>query len=307
MSAGEATPDRGQHVVETGRLPLFDRTLSEAVQEAHDITERAKAEHKPEWTFLLFSGGNDSAVLLDTMAEHADAIVHVNTGIGIPEANEHARRVAAAYGVDFIEKHPPVAYEELVLDNWGGMPGPGAHYLTFINLKERCIEAVIRENRSHPRKGRFLLLTGARAAESKRRMGHGTATDRKGGQVWTNPLWHVEHAEMRAYRAEHDLSQSEVAANLHMSGECLCGAMADQGPERSERELIRFFYPEFDRRLCDLEEECRRRGLAYTEWGVKRPDIGNDKVGPMCHGCENRSLFSDDDACEVSVSIGGAA
>lgn len=293
--------------VETGRLPIFDRPLSAAEQEAHDIVERAKAEHRPEATFLLLSGGNDSMVLLDTMVEHADAIVHVNTGIGIPEANAHARRVAEPYALPFHEMHPPIAYEELVLTLpvLGGMPGPGVHHIIFQRLKERCVEALLRGARS--RKGeRFLLLSGVRRAESKRRMGYDSPVDRKGGQVWVNPLFHWLNPEMRAYRADRNLPQSEVAANLHMSGECLCGAMADQGPERSERKQIAFFYPDFDRRLCELEEECRRHGLPYDEWGVKRPNWKDDRSGPMCAGCENR-LFGDEDDDGCAVDVRGVA
>lgn len=268
-----------------------DRDHAVAVQEAHDIIERTVAEHRPEAVFLLTSGGNDSLVLLDVVAEHADAVVHINTGIGIEDTNRFALSVGATYSDTVMEYRPPIAYEDLVFDQWNGLPGPGAHRFTFTMLKERCVEQLLRDHGlRRGRRLRFLLLSGARKAESRRRMGHGQVVRRKGGQVWVNPIFTWSNAEMANHRQTRNLPVNEVAANLHMSGECLCGAMADQGPGREERALIRFFYPDFDQRLCDLEEECRSRGLRYCEWGVKRPGWKKDRGGPLCESCAWRTL-----------------
>jgi 3'-phosphoadenosine 5'-phosphosulfate sulfotransferase (PAPS reductase)/FAD synthetase len=259
-------------------------------------------EHTPAKRFVLFSGGNDSIVALDLLAHMADAIVHINTGIGIKEAHDFAREHAGRYDLPYIELRPPVAYRDLVLGVWGGFPGPGAHRFAFIRLKERCIEQLLRDHRTHNGQ-RFLLLTGARRAESKRRMGHGQEIRRKGGQVWTNPLWSWSNGEMARYRLLRDLPQNPVAAHLHMSGECMCGAMADQDQNRAERAAVKFFFPDFERELCELEAECRAAGLRYCEWGVKRPDtvrmfdpnalsLFDDDPDwmPLCASCEGRRL-----------------
>lgn len=272
-------------------FPVFQRAPGQGIQEAHDIIERAKAEHPPEATILLYSGGNDSTVLLDVVREHVDLILHVNTGFGIPATNSFARDVMQASGIAWREASPPVPYEELVLTHpvLKGMPGPGVHGIVYQRLKERALRAILRELRTK-RGQRFMLLTGVRRAESARRMGYSTPVDRKGGQVWVNPLLHWTNREMSDYRDCHGCPMSEVAANLHMSGECLCGAMADQGPERGERQQLRFFYPEFEARISALEEKCRRRGLPYTEWGIKRPNWRTDAAGAMCSSCEGRQL-----------------
>lgn len=266
-----------------------DRGLPAAIAEADAITRSALDEHAPTKTFLLFSGGNDSLVLLDLMQEFCDAVVHINTGIGIPEAHQFARDVAARYPLPLIELEPPESYESLVLTNplWDGLPGPGFHNIVYQRLKERCIAQLVRDHRKYHGE-RFALLSGIRRAESPRRMLRREAVERSGGRVMVKPLFHWSNEEMREYRTERELPINPVAANLHMSGECLCGAMADQDETRSERAAIRFFYPEFDARLTALEAECVRLGKRHCEWGVKRPESEPDDVGDLCQSCSFR-------------------
>lgn len=288
-------------------FPRPVRGADEIIDTAAETIRAAQAEHQPSRTLLLISGGNDSNVLLDACAHLADEIVHINTGIGIEETNEFARRVGTSYDRPFVELAPPVSYDELVLGRWEGFPGPGAHRFTYQRLKERAIEARLRQLRSF-RGERFMLLTGVRRAESRRRMGYSDPVDRRGGQVWVNPLLDVSNPEMGAYRVERELPVNEVSEHLHMSGECLCGAMADQDQNRQERAAIRFFYPAMDRRISDLEASCRAAGKRYCEWGVKRPDdstpvempgqtsLDLDDFMPLCEGCEGRRERSEDGA-----------
>lgn len=267
-------------------------SLMEGIAEAWWIIERAIEEFGPiRRSFLLLSGGNDSMVLLDVCQRAADEIVHINTGIGIPETTEFVRWVVDALGRPLTEVHPPESYEECVLGRWQGLPGPGAHQFTFTMLKERCVEALLRSHRTK-RGQRFILLTGARQAESDRRMGHAEAIRREGGQVWVNPLVRWSNDLMATYRAVHDLPVNEVTKHLHMSGECLCGAFASPG----ELEMIRFFYPAFAERIDQLEAEVAARGLPYTKWGVKRPSRKREKVSPLCSGCEFRQQMTIEEA-----------
>lgn len=275
---------------------LWTNSFDDLEAEAEEIVAKAKEEHKPSRTIILFSGGNDSSVLLRAMAGQADEVAHINTGIGIEDTTAFARRIGTSYGLDYSEWTPPRTYEDLVLNLpvLDGLPGPGVHHIIFQRLKERCVEALLCARRR--RKGeRFLLLTGVRKAESRRRMGYSTAVDRKGGQVWVNPLLYWGNDEMHRYSQERELPQNPVSTNLHMSGECLCGAMADQGEDRAERAMIRFFYPHFDARLSGIEAMCRAAGKTHCEWGVKRSDADRDTAGPMCQSCAFR-LFDPDEA-----------
>lgn len=283
-------------------FPRRPRALDVLDVDAHAWVRGAQEDHATSERFLLFSGGNDSIVVLDLLWQMADAIVHINTGCGIREAHEFARETAARYPRPYIELTPPLSYRDCVLEQWGGFPGPGAHRFAFIRLKERCIEQLLRDTRRFYGE-RFMLMAGARREESKRRMGKGQAVHRRGGQVWVNPLWDWTNAEMRRYRQIKGLPKNPVSEHLHMSGECMCGAFADQDQNRSERAAASFFFPEWGEWVDDLEAEVRARGLRYDEWGVKReglkqanesPDVlrlfeDDPEWMPMCQSCEGRA------------------
>lgn len=259
-------------------------TILEGLNEAWWIVQRAIEEHGPiRATFLLLSGGNDSMVLLDVCEAFASEIVHINTGIGIPETTEFVRKVVADRGRELTEMTPPESYESCVLGRWRGLPGPGAHQFTYTMLKERCIEQLLRDHRTK-RGQRFMLLTGARQAESERRMGNAEPVRREGGQVWVNPIVRWSNELMALYRGVQGLPVNEVTKHLHMSGECLCGAYAKPG----ELEMIRFFYPAFAERIDALEAEAKAAGLPYTTWGEKRASQKKTKPSPLCSTCEWR-------------------
>ena len=299
------------------KLPGFEpdrpATIDAAITEAHEIIESAVIAEGPiECIFLLLSGGNDSMVLLDVCEDFADEIVHINTGVGIPQTNEFVRKVVADRGLTLNELHPPKSYRDLVLDGklFGGFPGPGAHHFAYTRLKERPLEGLLREHRTK-RGQRFMLLTGIRNDESQRRMGYADPVNRKGGQVWVNPLLNWSNDLMREYRTTRGLPVNEVTEHLHMSGECLCGAFARPG----ELEEVGFFYPDFVKQIRDLEAEVKAKGLPACKWGERPPKKGRggkaNRVvadefiasvdamfrgeaapGPMCHQC---TLWQDED------------
>ena len=182
------------------------------------------------------------------------------------------------------------------------MPTYGDMVVLHKMMGQRMAYQLLRDHQTRPGE-KFLLLSGIRRAESKRRTKFKTPVDTpEGGQVFVKPFLHATNREMRRWRAEKGLPENEVSANLHVSGDCVCGAMADQDNYRSDREALRFFYPEVDAQITALEAECKRRGLFYCEWGVKRddrpdrPDDGFD----VCDGCDRR-LFALDDPGGTSL------
>jgi 3'-phosphoadenosine 5'-phosphosulfate sulfotransferase (PAPS reductase)/FAD synthetase len=159
-----------------------------------------------------------------------------------------------------------------------GFPGKGQHGKAYSRLKERRIEELLRETKEgYPRTAAVLFLSGIRRGESKRRARREPLTER-GSAKFCNPLIDWSTEEMVAYRRRFDLPQSDVAALLHRSGECNCGAFARV---EEERQLMRTFWPKWwAEEIEALESEAEARGIRWCRWG------GFDLQGNQAAGAE---------------------
>lgn len=266
------------------------------------LVARAKAEHDPIRTFCLFSGGGDSLVTAHRCREHYDELVFIDTGTAVPGVREFVEEAA-----DWIGKPLRVltqdfdAFRLLVLGgtDWKGrewhvlgFPGPAQHGRAYNRLKERPLEGLLRDTKEgFPRSARVMALTGIRRAESARRAKR-HPINRKGSMVFVNPLIDWTGHDMRRYRTDHGLPQSEVAALLHRSGECNCGCFADEG----EREMLRALWPAwFEERIGAIEREAERLGLPCPRWGGDREQPAGP-AGELCSTCEYRQLGLEDAA-----------
>lgn len=247
--------------------------------DGHQILYRAIQDHNPRHVFALFSGGNDSTVLVAwssiALLGLLDAAVFVDTGTALPGVREFVEDFCAKGGVDLLVYEAGGEYDQMVLEH--GFPSVAAHRYAYVRLKERQIDALVREHKQKV-SDRIMLLTGVRRAESTRRMGTTAPVKRDGSQVWVAPLIDWTHEDMRAYRAKHKIPQSDVAALIHRSGECNCGAFAAPG-EREE--LISLWPSWWNERMAPLE---RATGCV---WGERR-DEKPTEAGPMCSDCQLR-------------------
>lgn len=243
----------------------------------------------------LFSGGNDSLAVAHRCRDAYDELVWVNTGTAVPGVAEFCRVAADWLGKPLhVYEAPEGEYERIVLggtDAKGnvkqplGFPGPMQHTRCYVNLKERAIEAMVRDRKTK-RSDRVLALTGIRRAESARRRSRAQITKR-GALVFANPLIDWSDSDLHRYRAENDFPESDVAALLHRSGECNCGAYATPG----EREMLRDLFPEwFEQTITPLERAAVEKGLDCTTWGSGRDllDRNAAEAGPMCSDCQLR-------------------
>ena len=106
-----------------------------------------------------------------------------------------------------------------------------------------------------------------------------------GSIVFVNPLIDWTNAEMHAYRAKHAIPESEVAALLHRSGECCCGAFAAPG----EREMLQSLWPEwFKATIGALEREAAAAGIASCRWGERPVTEAPADPGALCTDCQLR-------------------
>lgn len=255
------------------------------IAEAHAILDEALAAERVRGSILLYSGGNDSTVLLTLLGSRCDWIGHCNTGTGIPETRQFLGERVQALGLNgkLIEEFPINGvddYETMVLKV--GFPGPAKHRLAYQRLKERSLRRMKKKVVKEPRKDRVVFVSGVRAAESKIRVGYKRTTKLQGNEVWVNPLYYWTDEDMDQYRTLQSIPPNPVSEVLHISGECLCGAFAHPG----EFEEIKFFFPEVAARIAALEEKARTQGIRACKWGVRPPGTKKSKPpGPLCAGC----------------------
>lgn len=289
-------------------------TLDEVIDRSHRLLDEVQDTYPAERILLLFSGGDDSTLLAHLMRDRADTIVQVNTSIGIPDTFKYVRDVAAAWGLPYLEAHPPESYEKLVLGRvlnksgpnagkpaWRGFPGPAAHDVMYQRLKERALAKVRRDIvGARGKTGQIVYVAGMRWSESARRFRNAQEIDTDGAIVWCSPIVYWTAGHMAEYRdrhrcqldhehAEHMLCHegalplNEVTVHLHMSGDCLCGAYAEEG----EIQGIELFYPEIAAQIHALEAEALAAGIPEERcrwgWGVgrERPSV----AGRLCSSC----------------------
>lgn len=271
---------------------LFDNRTPESV-----IAD-AESQHGPfKARVCLFSGGNDSLAVAHRCRDFYDLLVWVNTGTAVPGVEEFVREAADWLGKPLdIYEAAPGEYRRIVLggeDERGvvkqplGFPGPMQHTRCYVNLKERCIEAMVRTLKDGDRKARVLALTGIRRSESARRKGRADITKR-GALIFANPIIDWSHSDLHRYRADHDFIESDVAALLHRSGECNCGAYAAPG----EREMLRDLWPDwFDLTIGSIEREAEAMGLPCAKWGTGRDlldKLAEEEAAELCSDCQLR-------------------
>ena len=252
-----------------------------------EVLDAAVAEHHPAAVFALFSGGHDSVTSTHLAAQHASftGVAHVNTGIGIEDTREYVRQVCRDQGWPLLELRAPDGwYEQRCLER--GMPGgPQQHGIMYQRLKDDQIRQLVRDHKRY-RGDRVGLVTGARQAESDRRMRvHPESIRRERAQLWINPILTWSKADVDDYMTNVGLPRNPVVDKLHRSGECLCGALADP----QELEWIAFWYPDVAARIRDLERQCFERQLPYR-WGQQRSQsfAADQPMLPLCQDCPTR-------------------
>lgn len=173
-----------------------------------------------------------------------------------------------------------------------GFPGKGQHGKAYSRLKERRIEERTRiAKQGQSRTSSILYLSGVRRDESRRRAKREPLTE-KYSSKFVNPLIDWTNAQMAIARELYEVPQSDVAALMHRSGECNCGAFARAD---EERKMLKAFWPEWFATVIEpIEEEARRRGIRWCFWGGY--DIngvqaaGNEDPGLLCQSCPTRPL-----------------
>lgn len=260
--------------------------IDRLVAQSHAIIDEALALHPASHLFALFSGGHDSMCASHVASQHPafSGVAHIDTTIGIPQTRQYVRDQAARYGWDLKVYTPPVSYREIVLKH--GFPGPGGHLFMYTRLKERCIQFLVRDHKTHW-KDRIGMVTGVRLSESVRRMGNVEPIQRKGGQLWIAPILHWTDDDKDAYMAMNQIARNPVVDTICMSGECLCGSFA----KREEMLDLETNFPTVAEEIHALEREAEAVGV-HCKWGTRPP--GKRKAatmgGMLCSDCNQRNF-----------------
>lgn len=262
---------------------LFSRPAGEIIAEAI-------ATFRPVKIYAGFSGGNDSLALAHWMMVNIPGteLFHINTGIGIQATTDFACDTAAKYGWPLTV----IRSKEDCGEDYGdwvrkhGFPGPHMHNHMFNRLKGRAVELLVRRAKTK-RMDKILLATGVREDESIRRMGYkGREINRRGAQVWVNPIYWWPTWRRDEYLMEHQIRRNPISARLGISGECLCGAFAHPG----ELERVRAVDPGVAAWIDALHEEVKHRFPWGWEGSPPRSDKRRPLPGPLCIGCEKSAI-----------------
>ena len=268
--------------------------------QAKSIYTSAVNEYKPRKTFCLFSGGHDSLSITHWAMEEmgADAVAHVNTGIGIEETRDFVRETCNKYGWPLHEYHAGKAYEDIIKEH--GFPGPQSHRFMYILLKERGVADLVRDHKEH-RNDNIMLVTGVRKQESNRRMGTIEPVYKQGARIWTAPFVDMSKIDVNRYLQSVGAPRNQVVDTLHMSGECLCGAFAHKG----EFDEIKMWYPHVAAEIERLEKVAEEHGKPWRwehpgppDW-YKQMQQGQQIFGfdndpqMMCTSCNARNQLGE--------------
>jgi 3'-phosphoadenosine 5'-phosphosulfate sulfotransferase (PAPS reductase)/FAD synthetase len=256
------------------------------IQQAHDIYLYGVEKHlgnRTVWaSAVLFSGGDDSTVLAHLMhgmgfATHA---IHANTTIGIEQTRQFVRDTCASWGLPLIEKYAPISYRDLVLER--GFPGPGMHWKMYGRLKERALDLARHDlGVANSRVKVAVYVAGRRRAESSRRADV-PLWESDGSVIWVSPIALWTKLDILTYFGMHpELLRNLVAALIHMSGECLCGAFA----KPDELAEIGYWFPEVAAEIHALEAEVKAAGHPepLCTWG--HGSGAPSRPGRLCSSC----------------------
>jgi 3'-phosphoadenosine 5'-phosphosulfate sulfotransferase (PAPS reductase)/FAD synthetase len=277
--------------------------MSELVK-AESVLHEAQGRFDPYAKVLMFSGGKDSMATWEVckaLGVKLDFVMHINTGIGIPETTEFVKSWGNDCGVPFIETSAGSTYDDYVIRKGFFGVGTGfnsAHSMAFRLLKRVALTAACSSIRQRKRNRPILLINGARTAESANRMenmaGKYIKCDRytKGKPAssnwWVSPLLDWSDDDRDTFLQERRCPINPVSKAICRSGECMCGTT--QGS--IARAEASDYSPRFKERIDRIDEIGRR--LHGWGWGEPMPkQLALEKKGqlrlfddsPMCFSC----------------------
>lgn len=278
-------------------VQAIEQMIETSVKRILAVVER----YKPIKVLGLLSGGHDSASVCYVLSKALPdfEIVHVNTGFGVEATREYVRSLCASRGWPLREMKAsentradgtpdPQIYEEIVRKY--GFPGPGWHGRIYQRLKERALRRVERFYGADCRgrvKKRVLYVNGCRSQESKRRMANTKELQIDGRRIWCAPIHDWSKCQTSQCLEVAGIPRNPVVDLIHMSGECLCGAMADDNRAEELAALAAFpiTRPAYEKIMALQAEVQPVKGWGWGERPPRKPPACKVQPGQLCWSC----------------------
>lgn len=268
--------------------------------EALDILTRAYNFWKPNWIFLLYSGGNDSVVSTHIANAWARAIPHghvkaisIDTHVSADGWRDYVTRVANKENwTHEIWDNPDPEFYYNNCREFGTPHTREMHWMImYRNLKERAIDAVRRAHKTGQR-DRCMLVSGFRRDESTERADTPEWLE-DGAGLWVSPLVNWTERDVYEYRLVHAFEPNPFYETVGGSGDCECNWTRNTSVATLER-----YSPVLASKIRPMDAECRLKfGYGYgdtpskgliAERAGQMPLPGIMPLINLCAGCSAR-------------------
>jgi 3'-phosphoadenosine 5'-phosphosulfate sulfotransferase (PAPS reductase)/FAD synthetase len=195
------------------------------MDDAISIIHKAIEKYEPRSIWVAYSGGRDSAIVLDIASkifQHVN-VMAIDTGLHADGWKDMVRDHVNNYNatLEFASRFGWDWYKTNVMEYGFGYT-PMQHAVYYRMLKERAIQTHIQQHKQH-RFDRIMYLTGVRRHESPKRMKSPLYT-RKGARVTVNPIAKLDNEYSRRYHCLYlGWYSNPYYESVGSSGDCLCG------------------------------------------------------------------------------------
>ncbi len=240
--------------------------------------ERSPQDQKAQYVGL-FSGGKDS--LVACLVARVKEVVYCKTGVGLNEDYVKETCKKLDWELNIIE--PKELEYELFCIQYG-FPRPTSHTWIMQRLK---LNPVKKWHRQEIKKRNIIFVSGIRIKESHRRamnFKNDKEIEESNGMKFYKPLLNWSNVAVINYIKKFDLEISPTYKTLGLGGDCLCGAFT----KRQHAQLLLEYYPEFAKRIQELEPHCRGK---WGQWMSLTACQGQKKLDSLiCNECMNPNL-----------------
>lgn len=267
-------------------------------QTEFQIMNEAIEKYSLDHIYVLFSGGKDSVSTADFIARNYPkqfkGCVFTVTGFGVPDTRWFAVNYCKYRGWPLFFTWPKEKerYYNMVLKH--GFPGQGNHQMWMGFLKYHTWYQFMRWRLGLGEKACF--ISGVRKKESwardKKKVYSKKPVDLDGKMIFIKPFLYKNGIQLWQYFNENELQKTPVYDWFDKSGECLCGAHAEEW----ELKMLEKNFPLGFEYVKWLEKQIMlygtKKAKKFNKWGN----------GPHAEDVENQMDMSEFFGSEINVN-----